>query len=109
MDLFIKFKLKVLEAENLGMDDDAEFIKELDGYRATLQDSYMIDNELLDEIVKEAYDRSLEEVRARHILVSAGPNVDPADSLRAWNRLNDLRNRVIAGEDFAKLLLQRWI
>lgn len=103
MDLFIKFKLKVLEAENLGMDDDAEFIKELDGYRKQLARPYMIDNELLDEIVKEAYDRSLEEVRARHILVSAGPNVDPADSLRAWNRLNDLRNRVIAGEDFAKV------
>lgn len=107
MDLFVKFKLKVLEAENLGMDQDAEFIKELDGYRKQLARPYMIDNELLDEIVKEAYARSQEEVKARHILVSAGPNVDPADSLRAWNRLNELRNRVIAGEDFKKVAISK--
>lgn len=103
MDLFIKFKLKVLEAESLGMDEDAEFLRELNGYRKQLARPYMIDNDLLEEIVREAYDRQQEEIRARHILISSGPNSDPSDSLRAWNRLNELRNRVLAGEDFEKI------
>lgn len=103
MDLFVKFKLKVLEAENLEMDKDAEFQKELNGYRKQLARPYMIDNDLLDEIVREAYDRQQEEVKARHILISSGPNSEPSDTLRAWNRLNQLRDRVIAGEDFVKV------
>lgn len=107
MELFVKFKLKVIEAESLGMDEDTEFVKELNGYRKQLARPYMIDNDLLGEIIKEAYNRSQEEVKARHILVSSGPNVDPADSLRAWNRLNKLRDRVLAGEDFEKIAISK--
>ena len=52
MEFFVKFKLKVIEAESLGMDRDSEFVKELNGYRKQLARPYMIDNDLLDEIVK---------------------------------------------------------
>ena len=37
MELFTKFKLKVTEAEDLGMDTLASFIKELDGYKVQLE------------------------------------------------------------------------
>ena len=37
MQLFTKFKLKVTEAEDLGMDTLASFTKELDGYKVQLE------------------------------------------------------------------------
>ncbi|MAO46801.1 MAG: hypothetical protein CL823_06580 [Crocinitomicaceae bacterium] len=103
MDLFIKFKLKVKEAEALGMDTVSDFTRELAGYRKQLARPYLIDTDLLDEIVMEAYERTQIDVRARHILVTVGLNAEPADTLRAWNRCNGLRDRIVNGENFEKV------
>ena len=69
LDLFINYKLKVREAEVLGMDTVTKFRTELDGYRKQLARPYLIDRELNDQLIKEAYDRSRTEMRASHILV----------------------------------------
>lgn len=103
MELFINFKLKVLEAKEEGLDTARSFQRELSGYRKQLARPYLIDNELLDELVKEAYDRRQYEVRASHILINCEPNALPADTLRAWNRIMKLRERILGGEDFAKV------
>ena len=100
MELFVKFKLKVMAAEALGMDTVAEFTKELAGYRKQLTRPYLVDMELLDELVLEAHNRKQEEIHARHILVSVKPDALPSDTLRAWNRISELRNQVKAGENF---------
>ena len=100
MELFVNFKLKVLEAEALGMDTASAFKKELAGYRTQLARPYLVDGELLDALVEEAFERKGMEVRARHILVSVDENASPTDTLRAWNRIQGLRTRVSNGEDF---------
>lgn len=100
MELFVNFKLKVLEAEALGMDTASAFKKELAGYRGQLARPYLVDGALLDALVDEAYERKGKEVRASHILVSLDANASPADTLRAWNRIQGLRTRVENGEDF---------
>ena len=100
MKLFVNFKLKVLEAEALGMDTASAFVKELNGYRKQLARPYLVDAALLDNLVKEAYARKNQEVRARHILIAADENASPADTLRAWNRIQALRETVLGGEDF---------
>ena len=51
--------------------------------------------EFLDELVQEAFTRQQEEVRARHILITVGVNAVPADTIRAWNRINKLRDNKI--------------
>lgn len=103
MELFINFKLKVLEAESLGMDTVASFQKELAGYRDQLARPYMVDGNLLDELVDEAYERNGQEVRASHILVSVAADASPKDTLLAWNRIQALRDRVVSGADFAQV------
>ena len=100
MELFVNFKMKVLEAKALGMDTVPAFLKELAGYRDQLARPYLVDSELLDELVREAFERKQHEVRARHILVSLDGAATPADTLRAWNRISKLRERVVGGEDF---------
>ncbi|MCB9184040.1 MAG: peptidylprolyl isomerase [Flavobacteriales bacterium] len=101
MQLFINYKLKVREAETLGMDTITKFRNELDGYRKQLARPYLIDRELNDALLREAFDRSQQEVRASHILVQVAPDALPEDTLAAWNKLMGLRARVLKGEDFA--------
>lgn len=103
MDLFINFKLKVKAARDAGLDTVAKFRNELAGYRAQLARPYMTDEALLDELVKQAYQRKLEEVRASHILIKCDPNASPADTLNAFNRARQLRARALNGEDFGAL------
>ena len=100
MELFINFKLKVREAEAMGMDTAEAFITELAGYRSQLARPYLVDGDLLDTMVEEAYQRKGMEVRASHILVSVEDNATPADTLAAWNRIQGIRARVTSGEDF---------
>lgn len=100
LELFVNFRLKVTEAETLGMDTSEAFQRELQGYRTQLARPYLTDGEFLETLVREAYERQQEEVRARHILVNCSPTATPEDTLIAWSRAKKLRDRVLAGEDF---------
>jgi peptidyl-prolyl cis-trans isomerase SurA len=106
MDLFINFKLKVIEAENLGMDTLVSFKNELKGYRDQLAKPYLNDSSVAEEMAKQEYERMKTELHILHILLKIDPKKGPADTLRVWNQLMDLRKRAIKGEDFQKLALQ---
>ncbi len=103
LDLFINYKLKVREAEVLGMDTITKFRNELDGYRKQLSRPYLIDRELNDALMREAFDRMQKEVRASHILVQLAADASPEDTTAAWKKINVLRERVLKGEDFASV------
>ncbi len=107
MELFVNFKLKVQAAEALGMDTISTFQKELAGYRTQLARPYLTNNELLDELVRQAWERKQEEVRARHILVSCSAQANAADTLKAWKRADAMRTRILKGEDFNAVALSK--
>lgn len=106
LDLFINFKLKVLEAENKGLDTAASFQRELSGYREQLAKSYLVDEDVVDSLVIEAYERMQQEVRASHILVLASPDASPEDTLAAYKKIKEARKRILKGEDFEKVALE---
>lgn len=101
LNLFVNFKLKVKEAEALGMDTIPSFVKELAGYRKQLAKPYLVDNEAGDQLLLEAYNRLKVEIRASHILISVGADAAPADTLIAFNKIQKLRNELLKGGDFA--------
>lgn len=103
MELFINYKLKVKEAESLGMDTLTSFRNELAGYRKQLAQPYLSNREVTDQLMLEAYDRMQYDIRASHILIKVSPNASPADTLAAYNKLMGIRNRIIKGEDFSQL------
>lgn len=103
LDLYIKFKLKVREAEELGYDTLPKFVNELKGYRKQLAEPYLTDKEVTESLIKEAYDRMKIDVRASHILIEVNPDALPADTLIAYNKALKARKRIIDGEDFAKV------
>lgn len=100
MELFKRFKLKVAEAEALGYDTIPSLNKELAGYQKTLARPYLIDSSKNESLVREAYDRTLEEIHAAHILIRVESNATPEDTLKAYNRLLDLKKRIEGGESF---------
>lgn len=107
MELFIDFKLKVKAAEDLGMDTASSFVNELAGYRKQLARPYLVDNELLDALVAEAYDRTLQEVRASHLLIKVSADASPADTAVSWGKAMALKERIMSGEDFASIARSR--
>ncbi len=100
MELFINFKLKVRAAMEAGLDTSSSFQRELLGYRKQLARPYLVDQALLDELIEEAYERQKTEIRASHILVKCDPNASPADTLKAYERIVALRDRIVNGESF---------
>lgn len=98
MELFIDYKLKVIEAENQGLDTAQAFIDELKGYRDELAKTYLTDVTVTDSMIKEAYDRSVNEIRASHILLNIPKDATSEDSLKIYNKLIDIRNKFISGE-----------
>jgi peptidyl-prolyl cis-trans isomerase SurA len=100
MVLFKKFKLKVAEAEALGYDTIPRLRKELDGYKKQLSTPYLADSEMNEYLVKEAYGRMENEIRASHILLRLDLDASPMDSAKVYARIMALRKRIISGEEF---------
>lgn len=103
LDLFVKFRMKVQEAEALGYDTVRSFRDELEGYRKELAKPYLTDVSYNEEMVKTAYHRTEFERKASHILIRVAPDASPADTLAAWNKINELRKQIIAGADFNEI------
>jgi peptidyl-prolyl cis-trans isomerase SurA len=106
IDLYIKFKLKVEEAKNRGMDTTAAFRKEYSGYREELRKPYLPDSKLIDSLTELTYNRLKEEIKASHILINLKPDATPEDTLKAFNRIMQVRQRIIQGENFAQVALE---
>ena len=100
LELFINFKLKVKEAESLGMDTTAKFINELEGYRVQLAKPYLTDDETKEEMMREAYERAKEDINASHILIKLPQNPTPEDTLAAFEKISEIRQRILKGEPF---------
>ena len=103
LDLYTNFRLKVLEAEQRGLDTTQAFKRELDGYRQQLAQPYLTEKSVTDQLVREAYDRMGQEVSASHILIRVAPDAAPADTLAAYNKVAALRQQAAAGADFGQL------
>lgn len=104
LDLYINFKLKVIEAKSLGMDTVGSFIKELAGYRKQLAAPYLTDKEVNEKLINEAWERSQKEIRASHILINCAEDASPKDTLAAYNKIMALRKRIVEKkEDFGKV------
>ncbi len=100
LELYINYKLKLKQAYELKLDTVASYKSELEKYRAQLIAPYLKDDKVTEALVKEAYDRLKTEVSASHILVRLNPKAKPADTLIAYTKITEARNKIIAGAPF---------
>ncbi|WP_026896950.1 peptidylprolyl isomerase [Daejeonella oryzae] len=103
LDLYSNFRLKVIDAEAHGLDQEEGFKQELDGYRAKLAERYLLEREVSDKLIVEAYERSQKIINASHILVLCAPQATPADTLIAYNKIRDIKDQALNGSSFEEL------
>lgn len=92
LDLYTIFRLKVKEAKDMGIDTSKAFRDELTGYRKTLAQPYLTEKDVIDFMVKEAYDRMKWDIRTSHIMVKLDADAAPADTLEAYSRISLIRD-----------------
>ena len=97
MNLFVNFKLKVIEAKALGLDTVSSFINELDGYRKQLAKPYLKNNEFDAEMLNEAYERMKKDINASHILIALDEKASEVDEKEAYDKLLELRKLILSG------------
>lgn len=95
LKLFIDYKLKLKEAEKLGLDQKPSYTRELNNYRKQLAKGYLTDKRVTHRLIQEAYDRLTQEVNAWHILVAIPENASPQDTLVAYQQIEKFRDRVL--------------
>ncbi|MBD9168089.1 peptidylprolyl isomerase [uncultured Parabacteroides sp.] len=101
VELFKNFKLKVAEAEDLGLDKTKAFKDELDGYRAQLTSSYLSDKDGEEAAVRAVYDRYGEVLELSHILFRLPQRTLSKDTVPVYRKAIEAYKRIQAGEDFA--------
>ena len=106
LELYIGYKLKVSKANKMGLQNDLKYQNELKSYRTQLTKTYTTDSKVTAELVKEAYERSKKEIRASHILVLVDENATPEDTLKAFKKMVDIRQKYVNGESFERLAEQ---
>lgn len=106
LELFLGYKLKVEKAYKLGLQNDQKYISELASYRSQLAKNYLNDTKVTNALIEEAYDRMKNEVKASHILIMVDESAKPEDTLKAYNKILDLKKRVDKGENFDNIAAQ---
>ena len=100
LNLYIDFKLKVIEAMRLKMDTAKQFTDELAGYRTELAAPYLTDMQYDQAIVKELHDRMNREINASHILFRVNPGSGNEQEQAALQKAHQVRDEILQGKDF---------
>ena len=98
LDLYTNFRLKVNEAKALKRDTSEAFKKELNGYRDQLAKPYLVDEDINDRLMQEAYERMKKDVRVSHILLFLNEDALPEDTARVYNKIKKIRDEIVSGK-----------
>ena len=95
MKLFVNFKLKVKEADELGLDTIAAFKNELDGYRKQLAKPYLSNKEFDENMLTEAYNRMNQDIKASHILITVSEKATVQKEKEAYDKALAIRSSIL--------------
>ncbi|WP_228780165.1 peptidylprolyl isomerase [Aquiflexum lacus] len=104
--LFVNYKLKVKEAENLGLDKTDEFYQEYEVFKEDLTQPFLIKNSLQEGELMKAYSRMKEVIKASHILLQFPPNASQADTISVLRMAQKLKADAEKGADFNELAFE---
>lgn len=100
LDLFINFKLKLIDARKMGLDTVKSYQSELTKYRAQLVEPFLKDEQAVELLAKEAYSRLAFDINASHILFQLPLSSSPSDTLAIYTQIMDVRNKILDGASF---------
>lgn len=106
LDLFINYRLKVKEAEDIGMAESEEFEKEFSIFKEDLKKPFLLKHSLQEGELQKAYFRSKEVLKASHILLQFPPNASVDDSIAVYNMAIKIKEEAENGVNFNDLAFE---
>jgi peptidyl-prolyl cis-trans isomerase SurA len=106
LNLYIRYRLKVKAAFDLKLDTLMGQITELQNFKSQIVDKYINDETSLNQMAAEAFTRSQHDLRISFIFVAAAKNSSPADTAKAWKKIQDAYRALKGNKDFAEIALQ---
>jgi len=103
LDLYTKFKLKVQRARDLKLDTIPSLKQELEGYRQQLADSYLLDKQVTETLIKEAYDRSKKDLSISHIMIGLRRTPTSRDTVLAYKKIMAAKKELDDGGYFIEV------
>lgn len=87
VELYSLFKMKVAEANKLHLDTSSSVASEIDNYRRQLSRGFLTDEEMVNKLVAEAYERSKFDLRVAHIILQSKPGKDSSAQRKTMDSL----------------------
>ena len=103
LPIYLEYKAKIQFAEKDGILNDDELLKELDLYSKQASYSHWLENRIKETEFERYYDRATTELKSEHILIAVGPDASPSDTLAAYQKLIEARNKFLNGTSFSEL------
>lgn len=109
VDMFINYKLKVAEAESLHLDTLKSFQDEFRTYRDMQLTPHLVDQQFIDSVAHDLYNRQAEAIGAKdilncsHILLIVKQTASDEEKKMAEQRADSVYNALLQGADFAEL------
>jgi len=100
MDLYVKFKMKLRDAEVRGYTSDPELEDELTSYQKQVGVSYLIEKELIGPGIYDLYEKRKEELRVSHLMIR--PDSSGVDA--AQDYANSLLDSIKNGASFEEIV-----
>jgi peptidyl-prolyl cis-trans isomerase SurA len=105
LDLYTRFKLKVLAAKDMHLDTLPSLQSDLQNFRGQIEENYLKDDKATDALVHEAFIRSLKDIHTQHFYVSFNKNISPTDTLTLYKAINKAYEELKkTGTDFDKAI-----
>jgi peptidyl-prolyl cis-trans isomerase SurA len=104
LELYKKFKLKVEKAKKLRLDTLPELKEELKMYTQQVSNSYIMDKEVTEQLIREIYERQKKDISVKHVFIQMPANPTPADTLAAYTRVMKAYEELTKGVPFGKVV-----
>ncbi len=107
IDEVLRKKLFILEAKALGLDTTDHFEEEAETYKKIELQSFIEDKKAINNLMDDAFKKYQTEINASHIFIPLSWYAFPADTLKAYNELLDLRKNALKQDNF-EILAKEW-
>jgi peptidyl-prolyl cis-trans isomerase SurA len=106
LELYIRYRLKVQAALDLKLDTLPGQITELQNFKSQIVDQFTNDESSLNQMAREAFTRSQHDLRISYIFVASPKNASPADTAKAWKKIQAAYRDLKNGKDFGETAAQ---
>lgn len=107
LTIYSDYRLKLLEAKEMSIDQDPKIQKEIEGYRTMLAGPFVTDKEITEPNVQRIWEHRQWEVNVAHFLAAIKNANDPVDTLRAYKKAMKALERIQQGESIGYVVLSQ--